>query len=744
MTKKPPELNQTDPDWLNSQAAGLTVATKNWDREQLFRLLFEQANVGVVLRDLISEQIYEINDRYLAILGKARAELGGFTFRSITHPDDQAQQDAYEQQMRAGQISEFIHEKRYLHSDGSYKWVLLTCSAVWATDNRPTVMIAIAQDITQSKLIELTLRYITEKRWAPEREDFSDDLCGYLAAVLNVSSVFIVEADKENQLFNVLGSCVKSTTHQHTENLNLGRAVWQTPAREPFFIDNCEQAFLYSEHESQQLPCTELAAVWLFDHEDQRQGLIALLNDKSITNKDSVLSILNLISGTVISELNQRKAAKLIWHQANFDALTNIPNRRLLKDRLKREVKLAQRNQSKVALLILDLDDFKSINDSLGHHIGDQLLKMVAIRLQNCVREIDIIARLGGDEFTVVLSNIRKLNDVAVIADKLLSSLNFPFHIDEQTLHISCSIGITVFPDNSETPAQLFIHGDQAMYLAKSLGKNRYSFFTAELNEKVQRRSKLNRDLYQAIAEQQLYLEFQPIYDVKLERFSKAEALVRWTHPEFGRIAPDEFIPITEENGLINDIGNWVFEQSVQKVQILRQQHADFQLTINKSPIQFRISNQLRTHHKWIDYMDSQSVSCAAIIIEMTESTFIDNSADVNQALKLMRSAGMQTAIDDFGTGHSAMAYLRRFDIDYLKIDQEFVRTMSRDSDDHLLCQAIIVMAHQLGLKVVAEGVETPEQLQLLSDAGADFLQGYYLSRPVAFEKLQALITANP
>jgi diguanylate cyclase (GGDEF)-like protein/PAS domain S-box-containing protein len=440
-------------------------------------------------------------------------------------------------------------------------------------------------------------------------------------------------------------------------------------------------------------------------------------------------------------DITERKEAdELIWKQANLDFLTELPNRYMLHDRLHRELKKAERSGQQVALLFLDLDHFKEINDTLGHDVGDLLIKDTAERLRKCVRETDTIARLGGDEFTVVLSELNELHAVQRVADQILSSLSQPFQFGDEVVYISSSIGITIYPEDGTTVDTLLKNADQAMYAAKAKGRNCLQYFTSAMQENAITRLHMTNDLRKALAKGQFSLFYQPIIELKTGEIFKAEALLRWQHPERGFVSPLEFISIAEETGMIIDIGNWVFQQAALQLSHWRSTYnADFQMSINVSPVQFCAGSSLDA---WFDHLSNLKLSGSALIVEITEGLLMEANHLVTDKLLAFRDSGIHVALDDFGTGYSSLSYLKRFNIDYLKIDQSFVRNLHPFSDDLILCEAIIVMAHKLGIKVIAEGVETEQQRQLLVGAGCDFAQGYLFAKavPVAeFEQLLAV-----
>ncbi|ATG91583.1 EAL domain-containing protein [Methylomonas koyamae] len=445
----------------------------------------------------------------------------------------------------------------------------------------------------------------------------------------------------------------------------------------------------------------------------------------------------------MFSEITEQKhVEQAIWRQANFDPLTDLANRRMFQDRLNQEIKKAARDRNSLAVMLLDLDRFKEVNDTLGHDMGDVLLKEAAKRLLDCVREVDTVARLGGDEFTIILGELESESDTDRVARAILHRLSEPFRLGEELAYVSVSIGITLYPQDAATPEQLMKNADQAMYNAKQQGRNRYSYFTAEMEQVAQNRMRLTNDLRLALVNGEFELNYQPVVDLATGFMHKAEALLRWRHPKRGMVSPAEFIPLAEETGLIVDIGDWVFRVAAQQIALWRASHApDFKISVNKSPVQFARHN--RGDSQWLAYMQSLGLAGQAIVIEITEGLLLDADHAVRDHLYAYRDAGVQVAIDDFGTGYSSLSYLKKFDIDYLKIDQSFVRNLDSDTSDLILCEAIIVMAHKLGLKVVAEGIETQTQMELLRAAGCDFGQGYLFSKPLAAAEFVHLFGTN-
>ena len=442
----------------------------------------------------------------------------------------------------------------------------------------------------------------------------------------------------------------------------------------------------------------------------------------------------------IFSDISERKQnEELIWKQANYDPLTDLPNRRMFRDRLEQEIKNAHRAGTLLALLFIDLDLFKEVNDTLGHGVGDLLLQEASRRIGVCVRESDTVARLGGDEFMVILSQLPDTSPIEKIAQNIIVALAEPYCLGNETAYVSASIGITIYPSDALEAEQLVRNADQAMYVSKNEGRNRFSYFTRSLQEAAQTRLKLINDLRGALLANQFKIFFQPIVDLSTGRIYKAEALLRWEHPKRGMVSPMEFIPLAEETGLIIEIGNWVFKESARWAKrwvALCQE--DFQISVNVSPIQFR--DEGNHIDAWLTYLVELGLSGKNIVVEITEGLLLNADFGVIDNLLKFRDADIQVAIDDFGTGYSSLSYLKKFHIDYLKIDQSFTRNLETDPSDMALSEAIIVMAHKLGLQVIAEGVETLGQQNLLATAGCDYAQGYLFYKPMPAEELEVLL----
>jgi diguanylate cyclase (GGDEF)-like protein len=420
---------------------------------------------------------------------------------------------------------------------------------------------------------------------------------------------------------------------------------------------------------------------------------------------------------------------------AEHDALTELPNRVLLNDRLTQAMALARRHDKKVALLFLDLDHFKHVNDSLGHTAGDKLLQSVAARLTACVRTSDTVSRQGGDEFLVLLSEIRGMQDATRFAEKISAALAMPQLISRHELRVTASIGISVYPDDGESVEMLIDRADTAMYHAKEHGRNNYQFFTREMSAHVVERVTIESQLHRAVERHQFVLHYQPKMDLHTGAMVGTEALIRWMHPDLGLVFPGDFIPIAERCGLIVPIGQWVLREAC--IQAKRWADAGLRgplpLAVNISAVQFRHPHFLKS---FCEIIEETGVDASCVELELTESVLMHDSESAATVLTTLKEMGVKLAVDDFGTGYSSLSYLRQFPIDTLKIDQSFVHGITNDHDNATIVGAVISMGRSLNQRVIAEGVETAGQLSFLRVHQCHEGQGFYFSKPLCADDL--------
>ena len=444
-----------------------------------------------------------------------------------------------------------------------------------------------------------------------------------------------------------------------------------------------------------------------------------VIYEQDLTNKNRELTTLH----EELKENEQR-----IKHMAYYDYITDLPNRILFLDRLKHAITLAKKSGTNVIVVFLDLDNFKTVNDTLGHAIGDALLIKTSERLLKCIDRKDTAARLSGDEFALLIDDVKQENSIVSILDRIKSIFKEPFWINENIINLTASIGVSVYPDNGETGEEIINNADTAMYKAKEFGKNRYQFFNYKMKEDLLKKTNIERLLKKALKNDEFVLHYQPQYIAETGRIRGFEALIRWNSPEMGFLNPMEFIPIAEESGLIIEIGEWVLNTASSVCKKFQDRFGyDLIMAVNISPIQLR---QRKFHGTVLKAIELSGLKPTSLELEVTESIFIDSYDNVANELRSLKELGVNIALDDFGTGYSSLSYLRKLPINLLKIDKAFVQEINSLNPHNELTESIISLVHKLNIKTIAEGVETLEQLNYLINAKCDYLQGYYLGKP--------------
>lgn len=556
---------------------------------------------------------------------------------------------------------------------------------------------------------------------------------------------------KRYQEVNVRSAVVKQSQHYFQSMAdNAPVLIWQTDLRGR--IVYCNRAFieLWNSSNDGTMPSTlhdmaegaELRRLLEFfsaiiqseesvDHEcqlnntEQRQRWLAMVGTPQLAEPGQVASV--LFSASDITE--RKDAEELAWQRANYDALTQLPNRSLFQDRLDIELAKAQRSGSPLGLMFIDLDNFKNINDSLGHGMGDIVLQQAAGRISSCMRKPDTVCRLGGDEFVVLAPGMGIDQNFGKVAQRIKESLSSQFHIDNVETYLSASIGIAVYPQDGLDGETLMMNADTAMYRAKHNGRNGIVYYDASMNEELKAAIKMESELRQALRENQFYLEYQPIYDSGTITIAGVEALCRWRGTDGNMVPPETFIPIVERAGLMNELGDQLLVMACKQLRDWLRDGRDLYVAVNISPAQF---NDKAFPERIAGLIQEYGIEPERLQLELTERLLLDDSEDIVMMLNRLAECGVKLAVDDFGTGYSALSYLRRFPVHVLKVDRSFIREVPGSLRDQALVKAIIAMAHSLDMRVVAEGVETREQRDFLITQNCELMQGYFYGRPTA------------
>ncbi|HEX7894801.1 MAG TPA: EAL domain-containing protein, partial [Terriglobales bacterium] len=477
--------------------------------------------------------------------------------------------------------------------------------------------------------------------------------------------------------------------------------------------------------------------VHVYRRDRSRKWILA--NMRAVRDSDGSIT---LLEGTIEDITERKQAQEQVQYLAYYDALTGLANRTLLYDRMSKALASAQRRGEKLALLFLDLDRFKIINDSLGHSFGDLLLQQVAERLKAWARDQDTVARIGGDEFLIALTGIKDFPDVAVAAERVMDAMTREFVIQERRFNVNCSIGISIYPEHGADSEALIKNADAAMYVAKENGRNAYRFFSEDMNAQVMERMTMEHGLRLAMEKHELFLVYQPQVEISTGQITGFEALLRWNHPELGLVSPERFIRVAENSGLIIPIGEWVLKTACSTAKSWRDRGLrTVPVAVNVSAIQFRQEGFLETVKR---VLRETGLQPEYLELELTESVLMSNVEVARSVLQALREIGLRLAIDDFGTGYSSLAYLKHFPVGKLKIDRSFVRRIPANADDAAIAAAIISMAKSLNLKVIAEGVENEAQLLFLGSHNCDEAQGFLISQPMAADGVAEKLRCSP
>ncbi|WP_346285525.1 EAL domain-containing protein [Zoogloea sp.] len=591
-------------------------------------------------------------------------------------------------------------------------------SCIWISENAHTVRGPRGEFICY----EGTVQDISERKR-------NDEHLRLLATVFSNSNEAIIVTDAENRIVATNQAFTKLTGYPQEEVLGQNPRILSAGITPPE---------VYQEMWAD----LEQHGAWQGELWDRRRDGEAYPKWLSISMvRDAAGQVQNYI-GNFIDISEMKASEERIRHLAHHDTLTNLPNRFSLNEKLEQAVGLCQRTGMSLALMLIDLDRFKAINDTLGHHVGDELLIQVAKRLSATVRTSDIVARLGGDEFVVVLPDGADATDAAHVADKIVRAISAPYLINGQEQRTSPSIGICLYPDDATEIGDLLKNADVAMYHAKAKGRGNFQFFTEGMNAATTRRLSLESELRSGLERKQFVLHYQPQLDLRSGRLVGVEALIRWNHPSRGLIPPAEFIPVAEEAGIIDAIGDWVLQEACRQLGAWREAGLDpLRMSINLSTGQFLDKTLPARIAELLDFHD---LHAGLLDLEVTESVSMASPNETIEVMRALTGSGLSLSIDDFGTGYSSLAYLKLFPIRTLKIDRSFVKDIETDPSDADICDVTVLLAHRLGLEVVAEGVETEAQLKFLRSIGCEKIQGYLISPPVPAAQIENLVLRHP
>ena len=682
--------------------------------EKQYRATFEQAAIGIVHtgRD---GKLLRCNARFAAMLGYMPEEMPGLTVDQITAPEDAPGRTQFIRQIWSGELATACLEKRYLRKDGSRTWARVTVSMQRDGEGRPLHSIALVEDINVQKA--------AEERLSATQEALRESEARYRTAFQTSHNAVNINRLEDGMYFDVNNTFLGIMGYEREE------VVGKTSLELDIWADKSERARM----------AETLQRDGIFRDEIQfrkKNGEVFWgLMSASLFEHAGVACVLS-----VTQDITNAKAAQdEIRSLAFYDPLTGLPNRRLFEDRLRQSLSASSRHRYKQALLFVDLDHFKNLNDTLGHQTGDLLLQEVATRLRLCVRETDTVARLGGDEFLIILEELSQIPEDAAakaetVAKKILASLEQPYWLDGRQCLSSASVGITVFGDHRETLNDVMQHADIAMYQAKAAGRNTFRLFAPALQTAVVARATLEDELRRGIKANEFVLFYQPQVDCNC--LIGAEALLRWNHSRRGLLSPDEFISLAEETGLIVPLGNWVLETACARIAAWEKRGQGTSISINISARQFR---EPKFVQEVVSAIDRTGASPHRLTLELTESLLLDDAEETIGKMQALKLLGVRLSLDDFGTGYSSLSYLKRLPLDQLKIDRSFVRDLMVDICGGAIAQAVISLGRAMGLSVVAEGVETEEQRDCLAKLGCHAYQGFLFSRPLPVEEFQRL-----
>lgn len=677
--------------------------------EQRFRSIFEQAAIGVALVNIDSGEFIRVNQRFADMVGYEIEELAnGKTFVDITHPDDLQKNTAYVNEIKSNTAHQAINlKKRYIHKKGHIIWVEVSIAASQKTEQNSSEIIAVVRDISESKQYEEELKLA--------------------ANVFTYAVEGIIITDAKATIIDVNGSFTTTTGYTREEAIGKNPNFLRSGTQSPEFYKTMWQSLIEKGYWS--------GEIW--NRRKNNELYAEMLNISSVKDENGQVSnYVGLFTDITLMKEHQKQ----LEHTAHYDLLTNLPNRSLLSDRLSQAKLHSIRNEKSLAVVFLDLDGFKAVNDKHGHDVGDQLLIALSIRMKDTLRGCDTLARIGGDEFVAVLADLTEVKDCKPVLERLLKATSEPVVINDIMLHISASIGVTIYPQDDVDADLLMRHADQAMYSAKESGKNQYHLFDTAQDDAIKIQRENLETIRSALDNKQFILYYQPKVNMRTGTVIGVEALIRWQHPIKGLLNPIDFLPVIENHPMSIEMGEWVIDTAL--TQIGQWQEMGIVLPVSTSV------NIAAAQIQQPDFTEKLAKKLAAhpdvapqnLELEVLETTALDDVYHVSKIMEDCIALGVNFALDDFGTGYSSLTYLRRLPANLIKIDQSFVRDMLHDADDFAIVEGVIALAKSFKRDVIAEGVETVEHGTALLQLGCELAQGYGIAKPMLASEIPAWV----
>ncbi|MEO8996592.1 MAG: EAL domain-containing protein [Nitrosospira sp.] len=699
--------------WRQQQRAHqLALIVRTAEQDRLLKYFYELPFIGMAIISPETRRWLRFNNQLCEMLGYSREELAEKNLVEMTYPADMEKDIADLERVLRGESEGYATNKRFIRKDGSIMTANIDVKCVHRDNGKAHYVVSMIRDVTE------------QERQKAEILAARSQLQATLDAIPDL--LFELDLDGRCHAYHSARTYLPGSPDEDM----LGKKISDV------LLPGATDIVLSALREAQQKGLSSGKQVELELSEEKGK----LWFELSVSRKQQSAGMEPRFI-VLARDITERKASEQrITHLAHYDPLTALPNRALLADRMKLAIRGAERRSGRLAVLFVDLDRFKPINDSLGHDIGDHLLKAVADRMRASVRSVDTVSRVGGDEFVVLLSEIETAEDAARVAEKLIFALSQPYLIEEHELLLTASIGICIYPDNGTESSILLRNADASMYTAKEAGGNRYQFYSRDMTVRAIERLSLEHDLRGAAERGEIFLVYQPQIELATERIIGAEVLMRWQHPERGLISPIRFIPVAEDSGLILAMGEWALRESCRQARIWRDRGLlDICISVNISAVQFRQTDFVTTVER---ALRDTGLSHGSLELELTESVVMQGVESALGKLQELETLGVKVAIDDFGTGYSSLSYLRQFTVDRLKIDQSFIRDLPGDVDAEAIAAAIVAMGLSLGLRIIAEGVETEAQAEFLQSVLCEEGQGYLYAWPMAADEFEAWVVA--